>query len=146
MTKLAIRTVVATLSGISWVLAAVSLLGSTTFLWHAYESFQHLLLRAGLAGRGHCWLCGMSHSFRSIWHGDFDAAISHNPHSLALFAYMLVGCASVGMLWMPSLRNRPNQPMKPTAPDAMSANDVATDPARAEVLSIVDNGFFALRE
>ena len=115
VTRLSIRTVVATLSGISWLFAATSLVVSITFLWRTYQATQLLLVRAGLAGRGHCWLCGMSHSFRCIWHGDLHAAASHNPHSLALFASMLLGCASIATLWIPPLQNRPNQSLQPTA-------------------------------
>ena len=89
MRRIALRTVISTISGIAWSVAAASLLTSFDPLWGFYQTTQAFFVRAGSAGKTRCWLCGMSHSFRYIWRGDIHNAVAFNRHSLALFVFML---------------------------------------------------------
>jgi len=103
--RLAFLAVVGTLSGMSWCIAVMSWLCTFGWVWRLLGATRSCLASAGLAGRGHCWLCGMSRAFLAIWQGRFDAALSYNPHSLVLFGFMLLACVSIGLLWLPSRRN-----------------------------------------
>ena len=97
--RIAVRTVVATVSGMGWCLAVVSGLSTFDGVWRFIGAAQSSLVDAGLAGRQHCWLCGMSRAFRALWQGRPEAALLYNPNSPALFSLMLVLCASPAILW-----------------------------------------------
>jgi hypothetical protein len=62
------------------------------------------MVTLGLAGRGHCWLCGMSHAFRAIWRGDFAEAVSYNSHSCVVFSVLIVGWLVGAVVSVYSLR------------------------------------------
>jgi hypothetical protein len=47
----------------------------------------------------------MSRAFRAIWQGQFRTAVAYNPRSLALFGCMVMACAAIGLLWLPSNGN-----------------------------------------
>jgi hypothetical protein len=98
---LAVKTVVATFSGMAWSLALGSWLCTFDWAWNLYHALKGVLATLGVAGQGHCWLCGMSHAFRAIWRGRFAEAAADNSHALVLFALMAAFCASVALLLNP---------------------------------------------
>ena len=111
--RLAWQTVLATYSGICWLVAGVSWLATFDWFWRLLGATQCRLSEVGLAGQGHCWLCGMSRGFRAIWHGRFAEALTYNPHSVALFAIMLVGCVYGASLLFPKMFRRLRMPQMP---------------------------------
>jgi len=92
---LAARTVGLTCGGLAWSLALTSWLCTFEWSWNLRGAIQAHLRGLGVAGHGHCWLCGMSHAFRSLWKGDFREAVEFNPHAPIVFGLMIVGCLSV---------------------------------------------------
>jgi hypothetical protein len=101
---LAIKTVVATFSGMAWALALGSWLCTFDWAWNFYHAVKGVLVTLGVAGKGHCWLCGMSHAFRAIWQGRLGEAAADNPRALGLFAVMVVLCASAALLPAPMMK------------------------------------------
>jgi len=97
--ELTVRAVLGSISGIAWSVAILSWLNTFEWAWQAYLNVRTFLTKAGLAGRGHCWLCGDSHAFRCIWRGEFRAAMSYNHYSVLLFVVMVMVCLSVGFLF-----------------------------------------------
>jgi hypothetical protein len=111
--NLAVKTVLATFSGMAWVLALGSWLCTFDWAWNFYHVVKRVLVALGVAGKGHCWLCGMSHAFRAIWQGRLDEAVADNPRALGLFAVMAVLCASAVLLLEPITKLR--QAFRPRA-------------------------------
>jgi hypothetical protein len=103
---LAIKTVVATISGMAWALALGSWLCTFDWAWSLYHEMKRLFVALGVAGQGHCWLCGMSHAFRAIWQDRIAEAVVDNPHALGLFILMVALCASGIVLLNPVGRFR----------------------------------------
>jgi len=90
--RLAVRTVLATFSAGCSCVAVASWLARFDWGWSGLQEVQWWINRHGLAGQGHCWLCGMSRAFRSIWRGDIHQAVIYNAHSVTLFTFVLIGC------------------------------------------------------
>ena len=93
--QLALCTILATYSGICVFIAVTSWLDTYVY-WvrRLIDGTRSKLVECRLAGQGHCWLCGMSHAFRAIWRGRIAEALNYNPHSVALFSVMVIGCMS----------------------------------------------------
>ena len=95
------RTLIATVSGMGWCLALASSLSVFSGGWRLIQGVRAGFVRAGLAGQGHCWLCGMSHAFRALWLGHLQEAMAYNSRAVALFSVMIAMCASILLLWLP---------------------------------------------
>ncbi len=103
---LAVKTVVATFSGIAWALALGSWLCTFYWAWNFYHAVKQVLVTLGVAGKGHCRLCGMSHAFHALWLGRLGEAAADNPHALGLFVVMVALCASAVLLLEPGTKLR----------------------------------------
>jgi|CXWL01.1.fsa_nt_gi hypothetical protein len=90
--QLGLRIVVATYSGVCTIILVISWLSTFDWAWFLWGSLQGRIASLNLAGQGHCWLCGMSHAFRSIWQGHLEEAAQYNQASLFLFTIILFGC------------------------------------------------------
>ena len=91
--RLGLRIVLATYSGICTIILFVSWLTTFDWAWSLWGSLQGRIASLNIAGEGHCWLCGMSHAFRSIWQGHLEEALHYSQASLSLFTAILFGGA-----------------------------------------------------
>jgi hypothetical protein len=97
--RLAVDTLITTVSGLCLGLAVVSFAAQHPLIWTGLTHIPRWWSGLVPVPHARCWLCGMSRAFVALWQGDFSAAAAFNPHALWVFGAMLGGIALGGLHW-----------------------------------------------
>jgi hypothetical protein len=101
--SLGIKTALITFGLGALILSVVSVASVNDYIWNELGACQNWLRLSCNLKQTHCWLCGMSHAFRSLWKGELSKAIIYNDKSPYLFVVMII--LSMSLMYTSRIRS-----------------------------------------